>query len=148
MTWTEDRFEILDLIASYAHAADGTVPEAYADCFTDDGEFHGRVGLPDAVRIQGRAALIRFSANGIARRNGVQNRHIQTNTMFVEQSETRAVTRSYLLVTQIREDQPPTLGLTSVYEDEIVKTAKGWRFKVRRAIPDRKGTLRPQAATP
>ena len=44
MSWLEDRLEILNLIASYSHAADRLDPEAYADCFTEDGAFVGRVG--------------------------------------------------------------------------------------------------------
>ena len=44
MSWLEDRLEILNLIASYSHAADGLDPEAYADCFTEDGAFVGLVG--------------------------------------------------------------------------------------------------------
>jgi len=146
MSWAEDRLEILDLLARYSHAADDGAPEDYADCFTPDGAFHGRVGMADEVRIEGRAALLRFAAAARARRSEVQNRHIQTNTMFVEQTPARAHTRTYLLVMQARGDQPPTPGLTSVYEDEIVKTEQGWRIALRRALSDRKGVLRPEAS--
>lgn len=142
MSWIEDRLEILNLIASYSHAADGLEAEAYADCFTDDGVFHGRVGMPDESKIEGREALLRFHRGAVARRGDVQNRHIQTNTMVVEQSAAAALVRTYLLVMVARGDKPPEPGLTSIYEDELVKTAKGWRIRVRRAIPDRKGVLR------
>ena len=146
MSWVEDRLEILNLIASYSHAADGTDAEAYADCFTDDGVFHGRVGMPDESRIAGREALIKFHRAAVARRGEVQNRHIQTNTQVVTQTTEAALARTYLLVMISRGDKPPEPGLTSVYEDELTKTAAGWRIRVRRAIPDRKGVLpRPQA---
>lgn len=142
MSWVEDRLEIMNLIAGYSHAADGNIPEAYAACFTEDGEFHGRVGMPDEVVFKGRDALARFHTRVVAgRSDGVQTRHIQTNTMFVEQSETQALTRTYLLVTRIQGDKAPELGLTSVYEDRIVKTGDGWRIQVRRTLPDRKGVL-------
>lgn len=147
MSWVEDRLEILNLIAGYSHAADGADPEAYADCFTDDGVFHGRVGMPDESRIVGREALLKFHRGAVARRGDVQNRHIQTNTQVVTQTAETALVRTYLLVMVSRGDQPPTPGLTSVYEDELLKTAQGWRIRVRRAIPDRKGVLpRPQTA--
>lgn len=141
MSWIEDRLEILNLIASYSHAADGLDAEAYADCFTDDGEFHGRVGMPDESRLVGREALLAFHRRATARRGDVQNRHIQTNTMVVSQTETEAHVRTYLLVMVSRGDNPPEPGLTSVYDDTLVKTEKGWRIRVRRAIPDRKGVL-------
>ena len=148
MSWVEDRLEILNLIASYSHAADGTDPEAYADCFTDDGAFVGRVGMPDESRIEGREALLRFSTTAIARRvDGVQNRHIQTNTMVVEQTETTARVKTYLLVMVSRGDQAPEPGLTSIYDDDLVKTERGWRIRLRRALPDRKGVL-PRNAKP
>ncbi len=146
MSWVEDRLEILNLIASYSHAADDGSPEDYAACFTPDGEFHGRVGMPDEVKIVGRAALLKFAGAAAARRGAVQNRHIQTNTMIVEQTETTAHAKTYLLVMQTRGANPPEPGLTSVYDDQLVKTDDGWRIRIRRALPDRKGVLRPPAA--
>lgn len=141
MTWIEDRLEILNLIAAYSHAADGVDAAAYADCFTDDGAFHGRVGMADESRIEGRAALLRFHEAAVARRGDIQNRHIQTNTHVVSQTADTAHVRTYLLVMVSRGDQPPEPALTSVYDDDLVKTADGWRIKVRRALPDRKGVL-------
>lgn len=146
MSWVEDRLEILNLIAGYSHAADGTDAEAYADCFTDDGAFHGRVGMPDESQIVGREALLKFHRAATARRGDIQNRHIQTNTQVVTQTAESALVRTYLLVMVSRGDQAPEPGLTSVYEDELVKTPAGWRIKVRRAIPDRKGVLPRRAA--
>lgn len=141
MSWLEDRLEILNLVAAYSHAADGTDPEAYADCFTDDGAFVGRVGMPDESRIEGREALLKFHRAAVARRGEIQNRHIQTNTHVVSQTDETAHVRTYLLVMVSRGENPPEPGLTSVYDDELVKTAKGWRIRLRRAIPDRKGVL-------
>jgi hypothetical protein len=88
-----------------------------------------------------RAALVKFSTRAIAGRGEVQNRHIQTNTMIHDQTETTAGARSYLLVMQTVGGGAPAPGLTSVYEDDLVKTAAGWRIKERRAVPDRKGVL-------
>lgn len=148
MSWVEDRLEILNVIASYSHAADGADAEAYAGCFTDDGEFHGRVGMPDESRLVGREALLNFHRRAVARRGDVQNRHIQTNTWVVEQTADTALVRTYLLVMIARGDEPPQPGLTSVYEDQLVKTPTGWRIRIRKALPDRKGVLphnRPKA---
>ena len=141
MSWVEDRLEILDLLARYSHAADGLEPEAYADCFMDDGVFHGRVGMPDEMKIEGREKLLRWTGALMKNRNGRQTRHIQTNTIFEEQGPERAVTRTYLLVMTTEGAKAPEPGLTSVYRDEIVKTPRGWRIKLRQALPDRQGVL-------
>jgi hypothetical protein len=66
--------------------------------------------------------------------------------MIVEQTETTAHAKTYLLVMQTRGANPPEPGLTSVYDDQLVKTDNGWRIRIRRALPDRKGVLRPPVA--
>src|SRR5262249_26211877 len=133
--------EILDLLARYSHAADGLDPVAYADCFTEDGTFHGRVGMADERKISGRENLIAWVGRSMQNRGAVQNRHIQTTTTFGQMSETHAVTRTLRLVMRSEGENPPVPGLTSVYRDELVQTPQGWRIKLRQALPDRKGIL-------
>ncbi len=140
MSWVQDRLEILDLLARYSHAADGLEPQAYADCFTDDGVFHGRVGMPDEMKVEGRENILKWVA-AVMRNRLRQTRHIQTNTIFDEQGPERAVTRTYLLVMSTEGANAPEPGLTSVYRDEVVKTAQGWRIRIRQALPDRQGVL-------
>lgn len=144
MSWVEDRLEIFNLIASYSHAADDGTPQDYADCFTEDGAFHGRVGQPDEMHVTGREALLTFAQRAVAMRSRLQNRHIQTNTQILEQTATRAHARTYLLVMQTIGETAPIPALTSVYEDRLLKTERGWRIELRRALPDRKGVLRPK----
>ena len=136
----DDKVEILDLLGRYSFAADEGTPEDYADVFTPDGAFVGRVGQPDEVRIEGRDALIRF-ATGAAKRkaSGVAagTRHHHASPTILELTATTAHVRSYLLVTVAGAN-----GLTSIYDDRLVKTADGWRIAERRALPDVKGVLR------
>lgn len=138
MSWAEDRLEILQLIATYSHRADSSDSALFAECFTDDGEFHVRVGLPDESRFKGRAEIEQFHARAVASRGGAQTRHLQNNTLFLEQSENEARARTYLLVTRMQGENPPENMHTSVYEDTIVKTPQGWKFKLRRTLSDRK----------
>ena len=44
----EDQLDIMELMARYNHAIDGSQPEAWADTFTDDGVFEGSVGKSSA----------------------------------------------------------------------------------------------------
>ena len=139
----DDAVEILDLLGRYSFAADEGTPEDYADLFTDDGVFLGRTGQPDEVRIAGRHQLLRFA--GAAAKRKVEGlatgtRHHHASPTIVELTDTTAHVRSYLMVTLAGGTTP---GLTSIYDDGLVKTEdRGWRIAERRALPDVKGRLR------
>ena len=137
----EDKLEILDLIGRYSHAADGVNPEAYADVFTEDGVFHGRAGQPDELILRGRDKLLAFHRRAIEQRGARQTRHHQSTTIFLEASDNRAITRTYLLTTTTAQGVWPQVGLTSIYEDKMVKTPEGWRIRYRKIYPDVQGTL-------
>jgi len=139
----EDKLEILDLIGRYSHGADGNEPSAYADVFTEDGVFQGRSGQPDEIIHRGRDEILAFVTGVHAQRGNRQSRHHQSTTIFLEMTADRAKTRTYLLTTATTpEGETPQVGLTSIYEDEIVRTDKGWRIKYREIHPDVKGVLR------
>jgi hypothetical protein len=137
----DDAVEILDLLGRYSFAADEGTPEDYAGVFTDDGAFVGRVGQPDEIRIEGREALLRFAGAAAKRKASgaaAGTRHHHASPTIVELTATTAHVRSYLLVTLAGTD----VGLTSIYDDRLVKTPDGWRIAERRALPDVKGRLR------
>jgi hypothetical protein len=137
-----DKLEILDLIGRYSHAADGEDPQNYADVFTRDGIFHGRAGQPDEIIVRGRDKIIRFMQMALSRRGNTQTRHHQSTTFFVAISPTQAITRTYLLTTTLfRDTATLQVGLTSIYEDEMVATPAGWRIRYRKIYPDVKGVL-------
>jgi len=139
----EDKLEILDLIGRYSHTADGNDSDAYADVFTGDGVFHGRAEQPDEIIVKGREKIKRFHENVVSRRRNFQTtRHQQSATIFVEIGKDRAITRTYLMTTtRIDGRREALVGLTSIYEDEIVKTPTSWRIKYRKIYPDVKGVL-------
>jgi hypothetical protein len=138
----EDKMEILELISRYSFAADTEGPEAFAGVFSEDGIFHGRAGQPDEIIVRGHNQLLAFAARAYQGRGTRQGRHHQSTTMFVELNGDSACTRTYLMTTNVAEGSLPLVGLTSVYEDEIVRTPEGWRIKYRKIIPDVKGILR------
>lgn len=143
MTATDDRLEILEVLARYSFGADGSRAEDYAGTFSDDGQFVGRVGQPDEVVVAGREALTRFASGAIRRReqSGVQTRHQQSSTYFLQLDDDSALTRTYLMTTSAAADGRPRVGLTSIYEDHLRRTDEGWRIDKRKAIPDVKGVL-------
>ena len=142
MSITEDKLEILETISRYSHGADGIVAEDYAGVFTEDGIFKGRTGQPDEIILKGHRQIKAFHNAAVAGRGSRRNRHHQSTTIFLELAGNRAVTRTYLLTTTVMEGRSPMAGLTSIYEDELVKTPDGWRIKYRQILPDVKGVLR------
>ena len=120
-----DRLEILDLIARYNHAIDVDDGEAWADTFAEDAEFAGSYGPP----IKGRAALLEFGGNGIARRGRVRH---WTNSPVIEGDGDTATIRQYLLLLLLTEEGTK-LGHTGVYHDELRRIDDAWKF-VRRTV--------------
>jgi ketosteroid isomerase-like protein len=137
MEYVLDRLEILDLLGRYAHAYDSGDQSALADLFVEDAEFHihGRVGHVPSV-MSGRDAIIEAL---IAKRlvmQPEQRRHIATNFVVMEQTDTQARAASYLLLVATL-DGPPQPLATGRYEDDLAKCEDGrWRIRRRSAMPD------------
>ena len=142
MSRTEDKLEILENISRYSYGADGTQAEGYTGVFTEDGIFKGRAGQPDEIVLKGHGQLRAFHMAAVSQRGSRRNRHHQSTTIFLELTESRAITRTYLMTTTIQEGKSPLAGLTSIYEDEFIKTPEGWRIKYRQILPDVKGALK------
>jgi uncharacterized protein (TIGR02246 family) len=113
---TRDYVEIQQLYARYVHALDRGDAEGYAALFTPDGAFNNNVG---------REALIAFVRN----RNAPTTRHINSSLVISADPEGAkgAVYNIFLDVGS----NPPAITGASRYEDTLVKTREGWRFKKR-----------------
>jgi hypothetical protein len=117
-----DYAEIQQLYARYAwsidtHADNGMV---YAGLFTLDGEFHS-----GQMRVAGRDQLAAFN-----RSMGVPNRaptHFNAN-LVIDPSPEGAHGSVYLIVTG---GEKPAIGMVGSYQDILVRTSEGWRFKRR-----------------
>jgi hypothetical protein len=133
-----DYYEIEQLMYGYAHAIDTCANDGYdyADLFTDDGVFvdnftdegFGHDGL---VRAIGREALARASGGGD---RGCANirwqdwSHLMINPVITP-TEDGAAGRVYLVV--LGEQGPDHAQRFGGYEDEYVRTDRGWRIKRR-----------------
>jgi hypothetical protein len=98
------------------HALDSGDAEGYAALFTPDGSFNNNVG---------RDALIAF----VRGRNAAGMRHINTSLVITPAPDGArgAVYNMFLNV----EMTPPVITGASQYQDTLVKTPQGWRFKTR-----------------
>lgn len=131
MITADDRLAIIDAVHRWSHVADGHDPSGLREVVTEDATFV----IAGGARYDGRAAVEAHLAADVAAREMQPRRHVR-NTIFVETSGDRVVTRSYYLLTGV-----PETGLarplgTGVYEDELVRTPAGWRVRRRLAVPD------------
>ena len=134
----QDRAEIQDLTARYARALGSCAAEEYADLFAPEsgyfasnirGEVVGRERLMALVRSERHCTTPPANAGAQA---GTAPRPVPT--VAIEISSTGPIGRA-------------DLGAAGQYDDEYVKTAKGWRFKSRTVMtgpgaqgkPDRSG---------
>lgn len=113
---TQDYIDIQQLYARYTHAIDGGDAEGYAALFTSDGSFNTNVG---------HDALVTFIKN----RNGANTRHMNVN-LVITPTAAGAKGSIYNFFLDVGQNPPVMTGF-SRYEDTLVKTANGWRFKTR-----------------
>jgi hypothetical protein len=113
---TQDYIDIQQLYARYNVAIDAGNAEAYADTFTTDGVFN---------TFNGREALLGF-ARGY---KGINSRHWNTNLVITPSPE-GAKGSVYLFLLDVS-TKPPSISTAIQYDDTLVKTSLGWRFKKR-----------------
>jgi hypothetical protein len=120
----QDYIEIQQLYAGYAHALDKG--EGFAATFVADGEFTGGrpAGQAAAVRtpLKGTEGLTKMGSGG-------GSRHFTANLVITPTPE-GASGSCYLLLFNAR-NIPATITETAIYDDTLVKTPQGWRFKKR-----------------
>ena len=122
----DDYIEIQQLYATYAQALDKGEGERFAATFVEDGEFTGGRGpgraAEDRTPRKGKPALTTMGS-----RSGT--RHFTAN-LVITPTATGAKGSAYLLLYNAR-TVPPSFVETAIYDDTLVKTPQGWRFKKR-----------------
>jgi hypothetical protein len=116
-----DYLEIQQLYAKYNFAIDASDAQAYAALFVPDGSFNAYTG---------HDALVGF----IKGRPSGNLRHWNTNLVITGTPE-GANGAVYLMLLDVGVN-PPVVTRAAKYEDTLVKTANGWRFKKRTTRTD------------
>lgn len=121
-----ERDEILNLMERYCWTVDHGDFDGWLECFTPDGAFDVR-----GQRLIGKDRLRTFIQKEVGDAFHYV-RHLIHNPSVELKSASQATARSYfeLRGTTNRGRDFEALGS---YEDEIVKTSAGWRFKERKA---------------
>jgi hypothetical protein len=115
---TQDYIDIEQLYATYNHAIDSGDGEAWAATFTPDGTFN---------KFTGHDQLVGFIQTWKEKMNGGNRRHWNTNLRIVP-SKDGATASVFLMLVDV---STKSIVATGMYNDTLVKTATGWRFKTR-----------------
>jgi len=134
-----DYAEIQQLYAHYAFAYDSGATEEYVRLFTPDGVFI----ITDGETYKGSDRLAAL-ARGDGKKNKFTLNHFTTN-IAIDPSPEGAKGRAYLAVIQVRKGGERWIRSSGLYEDALVKTRDGWRFKTRlyTRLPDADGVFTP-----
>lgn len=124
----EDRLAILDLISRYSYTYDENLIDEFMTIFADDAEVDLVTYSKGLEEIRKQVEEKRKSLSD----NGIQPRHHQTITILTELSENRVHGKTYVLLTWYHKDTSKLeLRYSGMYDDEFIKTDKGWKFKKR-----------------
>jgi actinorhodin biosynthesis protein ActVIA len=118
---TQDYNDIQQLYARYNLAIDTGNGEAWAATFTPDGVFNNTN--------KGHDALVQFIKDWREKRDGANRRHLNSNMVLTPTAD-GANGSIYLLLLNVGV-RPATMATTGIYEDVLVRTPQGWRFKSR-----------------
>jgi 3-phenylpropionate/cinnamic acid dioxygenase small subunit len=125
-----DELEIRNLVARLAQLADDGDLDDYIQLFTHDAVWDGGTILGTK---QGHAELLAAArerrASGAAG-PGTNSRHVIT-TSVVDVAGDRATGRAVFHY-YVKTDGAPELALMGVYDDEFVRTDRGWRLARRK----------------
>jgi len=115
---TQDYIDIEQLYATYNHAIDSGDGEAWAATFVPNGTFN---------QFTGHDQLVGFIQAWKEKMNGGNRRHWNTNLRIVP-SKDGASASVFLMLVDV---STKSIVATGMYNDTLVKTATGWRFKSR-----------------
>jgi hypothetical protein len=118
---TEDRFDLLDLLARYNYYAEEGPPESWSGLFTDDGCFSGPPG-----EFRGTAELTQFCRELLE--NGPTRMYFTDHHLF-EPTEDGVLHRCMVSLQVKTEDGVQIL--LAHYDGEMVREDSGWKFRSR-----------------
>ncbi len=131
----EDREAIRDLFSDYCFRLDDGDYAGVGALFTADGEW-----IAPYSRATGPEEIVAMLARNIPDpAKGPVRKHFVMNSLIRCTGDTATARASYFVV--IGEGAGPVPVVAGTYEDVLVRTSEGWRFRSRRLVHDIAGTL-------
>ena len=136
MSYASDRAEIEDLMARYLFAMDYHDADAYAECFTEDGELDWAMGVArgreairaEALSFRERIGEIFKDSSGAPARL----RHAVCHKAIRVEGDRAWNTGFWFEMTNVGPDGSILLPSFGVYEDELARVEGRWLFKRRK----------------
>ena len=130
MSTVEDREAIRELLARYCFLLDGYGLKEFAALFTADGEWISRNGTA-----KGPAAIEELLRGLVpAPMPGRRRKHFTANIIIELAGDSAAVVSNFLVVRD--SDAGPVIAVAGTYDDVVVRTTNGWKFRSRRLSHD------------
>ena len=131
-TRSDDRQDLLDLVARYAHAVDGRDVDALLGCFTPDARL---TFVSTGAVLVGHDAIREFFTDGFT---GLMapatsaSTHVMTNTLVTFAEADDAASMETTAVSYFASETRADVGVRGLtYADRCVRTAAGWKFQER-----------------
>jgi 3-phenylpropionate/cinnamic acid dioxygenase small subunit len=130
MSALEDNDAIRELLARYCFLLDSYKLKEFAALFTADGEWISRNG--QAVGPEAIERLLRGLVPEPA--PGKRRKHFTANILIDLAGDGAAVVSNFLVVRD--SETGPVIAVAGTYDDTVVRTNEGWKFKSRRLSHD------------
>jgi 3-phenylpropionate/cinnamic acid dioxygenase small subunit len=130
MSPLEDKDAIRELLARYCFLLDGYRLSEFAALFAADGEWISRNG-----KATGPEAIERLLRDLVPEpMPGKRRKHFTANIVIELSTDRASVVSNFLVV----RDSPsgPAIAVAGTYDDMVVRTPEGWKFKSRRLSHD------------
>ncbi|HUA55279.1 MAG TPA: nuclear transport factor 2 family protein [Candidatus Sulfotelmatobacter sp.] len=127
-TPTEDKEAIRELFSAYCFRMDGFQFAELGALFTEDGEWIARY-----ARARGPAEIAALMARNIPAEP--KRKHFVMNSLIALDGDRATARTSYLVVLQAA-GAGLVPSVAGTYEDVLVRTPAGWRFRERRLVHD------------
>jgi hypothetical protein len=144
-----DKVEIGEMQSRYMFAIDWYDPQVYGDVFTEDAILEwpeGRAEGQEAIR----SAVIRVGqffgrlAEAAKPNKPAHLRHFVTNRVIRIDGDTAHAVAYWFDLNNDNQPRWPYVAAYGYYEDDLVRTAEGWRFTKRKIINEMTGTSPPE----
>lgn len=120
-----DRADITDVMIRYGTGIDSRDWDTFRSCFTDD--FHG--DYADIAEFDGLDAITEFMVGAHADMGHTLHR---MSNVAVTLDGDSATARTYVDAVLMMPDGASGINAIGFYDDELVRTAQGWRISRRR----------------
>lgn len=128
MTPLEDKESIRELLSDYSFRIDAFEFSELGALFTEDGEWIARY-----ARARGPAEIAALMARNIPAEP--KRKHFIMNSLIRLDGDKATARTNYLVVLQAA-GAGLVPSVAGTYEDQLVRTAGGWRFRERRLVHD------------